>query len=55
VMVEQFVFEGAEEGLDEGIIVAVAFSAHRKRLGHAEPAAGGKRRWQTAFPDQSGR
>ena len=29
MMVDQFVFETAKEGLDEGIIVAVAFAAHR--------------------------
>ena len=29
MMVEQFVFETAKEGLDEGVIVAVAFAAHR--------------------------
>ena len=29
VMIDQFVFETAKEGLDEGVIVAVAFAAHR--------------------------
>ena len=29
MVIDQFVFEGAKKGLDEGVIVAVAFSAHR--------------------------
>ncbi len=28
MMIDQFVFEGAKEGLDEGVIVAVGFAAH---------------------------
>ena len=28
LMIDQFVFEAAKEGLDEGVIVAVAFAAH---------------------------
>ena len=28
MMVDQFVFESAKEGLDEGVIVAVAFATH---------------------------
>ena len=28
LMIDQFVFEGAKEGFDEGVIVAVAFAAH---------------------------
>ncbi len=29
VMIDQFVFESAEEGFDKSVVVAVAFSAHR--------------------------
>ena len=29
MMVDQFVFESAEEGLDKSVVVAVTFSAHR--------------------------
>ena len=29
MVVNQFVFESAEEGLDKSIVVTVAFSAHR--------------------------
>jgi hypothetical protein len=28
MMIDQFVFEAAKEGLDEGVIVAVAFATH---------------------------
>jgi hypothetical protein len=28
MMVDQFVFESAKEGLDEGVIVAVGFATH---------------------------
>jgi hypothetical protein len=28
VMVDQFVFEGAPEGFDEGVVVAVSFATH---------------------------
>ena len=28
MMIDQFVFEAAKEGLDEGVIVAVGFAAH---------------------------
>ena len=28
MMIDQFLFEAAKEGLDEGVIVAVAFAAH---------------------------
>ena len=28
MMIDQFVFESAEEGLDKGVIVTVAFPAH---------------------------
>ena len=28
VMVDQFVFEGAPEGFDKGVVVAVAFATH---------------------------
>ena len=28
MMVNQFVFEAAPEGLDEGVVVAVAFATH---------------------------
>ena len=29
VMIDQFVFERAEEGFDKSVVVAVAFSTHR--------------------------
>ena len=29
VMIDEFVFEAAPEGFDEGVIVAVALAAHR--------------------------
>ena len=29
LMIDQFVFESAPEGFDEGVVVAVALSAHR--------------------------
>jgi hypothetical protein len=28
VMVDQFVFEGAPEGFDEGVVVAISFATH---------------------------
>jgi hypothetical protein len=39
VMIDQFVFEAAKEGLDKRVVVAVA----------------GKRRWRTGLRDRSGR
>jgi hypothetical protein len=32
VVIDQFVFEAAPEGLDKGVIVAVAFAAHESLL-----------------------
>jgi hypothetical protein len=32
VMIDQFVFEAAPKGLDEGVVVTVAFAAQRKRI-----------------------
>ena len=29
MMIDQFVFERAEEGLNKGVVVAVAFATHR--------------------------
>ena len=36
LMIDQFVFEAAPEGLDEGVIVAIAFAAH----GREQPVLG---------------
>ena len=49
MMIDQFVFEAAKEGLDKSVVVAVAFSTHRRRLGHVRRAVDGKRHWRTGL------
>ena len=54
MMVDQFVFESAKEGLDEGVIVAVAFATHGSDQAMLGQELVGKRRWRTEPRDRSG-